>query len=159
MYRNSSGQRGVALLEVLVAVLVLSIGMLGIAALQAMTLRNAGGAAERSMATIQVYSLLDVLRADKGHAFDYNTDGGFVCSVGGTTPARLNGWVNQLHGSLSASACGQVACEAVGTSTDCTISVRWDAARLTGGRIQREGEEAPAEGEESLQTLEIRTRL
>ncbi len=166
--RFAARQQGVGLIEVLIAVLILGIGLLGIAALQAVTLRNAGGAAERSMATIQVYSLLDQLRTDKANAANYNTGNAFACGryavkdgAGNSQQvnASLDAWLAQLQGSLSPSACGRVACEQVGTSTDCSIAVAWDASRVSGGRIQRENEDAPAEGEENQQTLEIRTRL
>ena len=58
-------QSGVGLIEVLVAVLVLSIGFLGIAALQAMSLSTNNSDMARSMATIASYSIMDAMRADQ----------------------------------------------------------------------------------------------
>ncbi|MBL2545245.1 prepilin-type N-terminal cleavage/methylation domain-containing protein, partial [Klebsiella pneumoniae] len=52
----ASRQRGASLLEVLIAVLVLAIGMLGMAALQAVTIKNSNSASARSLGVIQVYS-------------------------------------------------------------------------------------------------------
>ena len=52
------------MIEVLVAVLVLSIGFLGMAALQAMSLSTNNSAMARSLATINAYSILDSMRAD-----------------------------------------------------------------------------------------------
>ena len=52
-FRSGARQRGVGLIEVLIAVLVMAIGMLGIAALQSITLKNSGGAAERTQAVIE----------------------------------------------------------------------------------------------------------
>ena len=68
-------QAGVGLIEVLVAVLVLSIGFLGIAALQAMSLSTNNSAMARSMATIASYSIMDAMRADiaNAKAGAYNT--------------------------------------------------------------------------------------
>jgi type IV pilus assembly protein PilV len=57
-------QSGVGLIEILVAVLVLSIGFLGMAALQTKALSNNNSAMARSMGTIASYSILDAMRVD-----------------------------------------------------------------------------------------------
>lgn len=57
-------QRGVGLIEILIAVLVLSIGFLGMAALQSKALSNNNSAMARSMGTIATYSILDAMRID-----------------------------------------------------------------------------------------------
>ena len=61
-------QGGFGLVEVLVALLIISVGLLGIAALQAMALKNTGSSMERSQAVIQSYSYLEVLRANRDQA-------------------------------------------------------------------------------------------
>ena len=58
-------QKGASLLEVLIAVLILAIGLLGIAALQAVTLRNMQGSSDRSVAVIQTYAMFDMMRANR----------------------------------------------------------------------------------------------
>lgn len=58
-------QGGVGLIEVLVAVLVLSIGLLGMAALQSRSLTDNNSAMARSMAVIASYSMFDAMRADE----------------------------------------------------------------------------------------------
>jgi len=161
---NRKLQSGVGLIEVLVAVLVLAIGLLGIAALQAVTLKNSGGSAERTQAVIQTYSMLDLLRANKDSATSFNTGGGFQCGTytpptGGATNGTLNAWLGALRTNISPSACGKVECATNGGGMECTITTRWDASRSTGGRIARSGEAAPASGEVDLQTLETRARL
>ena len=50
--RLPTGQQGMSLLEVLIAVLVLAIGLLGIAALQATALRNSQSSLERNQAVM-----------------------------------------------------------------------------------------------------------
>lgn len=57
-------QAGVGLIEVLIAVLVLSIGFLGMAALQSKALSNNNSAMVRSIGTIATYSILDAMRVD-----------------------------------------------------------------------------------------------
>jgi type IV pilus assembly protein PilV len=57
-------QRGVSLLEVLVSVLVLGIGLLGVAALQTSSMRNTNSSLEKTMAVILTDSLAELLRAN-----------------------------------------------------------------------------------------------
>lgn len=57
-------QSGFTLLEVLVAIVVLSLGLLGLAGLQAASLRNNQTAYYRGIATQQAYDMADRLRAN-----------------------------------------------------------------------------------------------
>lgn len=61
-------QQGVSLLEVLIAVLVLGIGLLGVAGLQTTSLRNVQSSYERSQAVILMDMLAETLRADARNA-------------------------------------------------------------------------------------------
>jgi type IV pilus assembly protein PilV len=54
---------GFTLLEVLITLIVLSVGLLGLAGLQTMSLRNNHDAYLRSQATIQAYDIVDRMRA------------------------------------------------------------------------------------------------
>ncbi len=128
-------QAGVGLIEVLVAVLILSIAFLGIAALQAMSLSSNNGAMMRSMATISTYSILDAMRADRANvvAGSYNTTAvvANACPAGtGSLAAyQLNQWCGQLGQNLGAvgTTKGAISCTA-GTS-DCTITVTFEEVR------------------------------
>lgn len=55
---------GFTLIEVLIAMLVLAVGLLGLAALQASSLRNAQSAYNRSIATELAYDMVDRMRAN-----------------------------------------------------------------------------------------------
>lgn len=57
-------QSGFTLLEILVAIVVLSIGLLGLAGLQAASLNNNQTAYYRSIATQQAYDMADRMRAN-----------------------------------------------------------------------------------------------
>lgn len=63
---TSTPQRsyGFTILEVLIALIVLSIGLLGLAALQATGTRNIHGSYLRSQAVIQAYDIADRIRAN-----------------------------------------------------------------------------------------------
>ncbi|HMA98346.1 MAG TPA: type IV pilus modification protein PilV [Wenzhouxiangella sp.] len=67
-------QRGMSLIEVLVALLVLSIGLLGLAALQSFTLQANQGAYHRTQAVNTAYEVADFLRANRGNpgAIDFS---------------------------------------------------------------------------------------
>lgn len=57
-------QRGTTLIETMVALVVLSVGLLGIAALQMASLRNNRGAHFRSQAQVMAYDITDRMRAN-----------------------------------------------------------------------------------------------
>src|SRR3546814_6624690 len=65
-------QQGISLIEVMVSVLILAIGVLGVAALQTVALKNSGGSASRTQAAIQIYSLMDIIRANRTNIGLYN---------------------------------------------------------------------------------------
>lgn len=136
---NPRHQRGLSLLEILIAVLVLAVGVLGIAALQSVTLKNNQSSSIRTMAVIQSYSMMDMLRANRevARAGVYNQ--GFLCAQpdaadpGTPQAGRVNGdvgrWIAQLQQSIGESACGSIACGA----NECEIGVRWNDERATEG--------------------------
>lgn len=129
--------RGVSLIEVLIAVLVMAIGLLGIAAMQTIALRNSQGSLERSQAVISAYAALDAMRANRAVALagGYNT-GGFICAGPGTaslaasdTTNWINGWRTSLGLAAAdvASGCGSINCN----GGICEIGLRWDESRAT----------------------------
>lgn len=122
-------QQGVGMLEVMIAVLVLAIGILGVAALQTITLKNAGSSAARTQAAIQAYSMLDIIRSDRLNAGGYNTNI-YAEGDGSGTPGTMEGWLDGLKTSVDPSAKGLVVC--IANSLTCTVGVQWDDSRGTG---------------------------
>jgi type IV pilus assembly protein PilV len=126
-------QAGVGLIEVLVAVLVLSIGLLGLAGLQLRTLRNNESALERGVAVIETHAIADAMRADRINA----SNGLFDIALTDPAPASpttfantvLAGWRSNLTNSLGADATGSVDCNGF----LCTIIVQWNDTRATAG--------------------------
>jgi type IV pilus assembly protein PilV len=82
-------QQGFTLIEVLVALLILAIGLLGLAGMQASALRNNMSAYMRSQATFHVYEIIDRMRSNLSFALKENgkagyDTGGYITSYGGT---------------------------------------------------------------------------
>jgi type IV pilus assembly protein PilV len=130
-------QRGVGLIEVLIAVLVLSVGMLGLAGLQVRTLRNNQGAMQRGMAVIETHGIVDAMRADRERARQgqYDLAMGAADPTGTTFRAQaLSRWRQNIRTALGSDASGSVDC----TTFDCTIIIRWDDSRGTGGSATME---------------------
>jgi type IV pilus assembly protein PilV len=67
----ASRQRGVSLLEVLIAVLILSFGLLGVAALQVRTLQGTQSSNYRSNAALLTHEIVDAIRANRSRATQY----------------------------------------------------------------------------------------
>ncbi|PKM06657.1 MAG: type IV pilus modification protein PilV [Gammaproteobacteria bacterium HGW-Gammaproteobacteria-4] len=125
-------QLGTTLIEVLIAVLVMGIGMLGIASLQATSLRNSQSSLERSQAVIASYAIIDAMRANRNDALAgaYNITNTCTVPAGGTLVANdLNVWLTGIQAGLGAGACGAINCAAA----NCTVTVTWDDSRATGG--------------------------
>lgn len=130
MTASRSRQSGVGMVEVMVAVLVLAIGVLGVAALQAITLKNSSSSASRSQAAIQIYSMMDIIRADRINIGSYNTNI-YVAGDGSGEPGSKDGWLDGLKGSVAPDAQGKIVCLA--EQMVCTVGVQWNDERATGG--------------------------
>lgn len=129
------------MVEVLVAAIVLSIGMLGLAGLQMRTLRNNQSALERAVAVVETHAIADALRADRVNA----AAGVFDIALGATDPAGTTfaaiivaGWRANLRAELGINATGAVDCDG---SFRCVITVRWEehtSAATTGSTLSVE---------------------
>ncbi|MEX2516476.1 MAG: type IV pilus modification protein PilV [Gammaproteobacteria bacterium] len=75
--RNNTNSRGFTLLEVLVAIVIFAIGLLGIATLQIAGLRFTHGSQLRLAATMQAENLIDRMHGNQGGTSDgeYNITG------------------------------------------------------------------------------------
>ncbi|MDR9439818.1 MAG: type IV pilus modification protein PilV [Halomonas sp.] len=118
-----SSQRGFTLIEALIALLVLSIGLLGVAAMQLKALQGAHVAYQRSIASLAAQDLQERLWAKMAEADDLTCP----TSTDVTTieSAWHDGWVAYLPALDSAP---------VGTVVDCEfpITVSWDEGRFSG---------------------------
>jgi type IV pilus assembly protein PilV len=117
-------QRGTTLVETLVALVVLSVGLLGIAALQMASLTNNRGAHLRSQASVLAYDIADRMRANRtaANANAYRVDFGAEPALSETTlnAIDLREWKATLRTILPGGD-GEI----VGDGTMFRISVRW----------------------------------
>lgn len=131
--------KGATLIEILVALLVLSLGILGMTALQIRALKGNHSSMQRSQAVMLSYYILDAMRVDRNNAraLNYNT-GEPVCSedtIEGNTLADQNvkHWITSLKTNIGHasddSTCGVITCDADG---QCIIKVLWDDTRAGG---------------------------
>ena len=128
--RLRRSQLGMSLIEVMISVLVLAVGVLGIAAMQAITLKNSGSAAGRTQAAIQIYSMMDIIRADRANLGTYNTNI-YAGGDGSGTPGTIMGWLDGLKTTVAPDAKGRVICLA--NTMTCSVGVQWSDERGTGG--------------------------
>jgi type IV pilus assembly protein PilV len=127
-------QSGVGMIEVLVAVLVLSIGFLGVAAMQARSLSMNNSSMARSVASMYSYSILDAMRADlvAAQTGAYNgtvTASSCPTATGTLADEQLTQWCKQLAINLGASASTQGTIKCTGSQGLCTVVVTYDDSK------------------------------
>lgn len=131
--RAPSAQRGFSMIEVLIAIVVLAIGLLGFALLQTTNLRYTQSANNRTLATNLAYSLLDQMRTNRLAAAQY-TAAGFatntltVANACGAVAAAdavaqgIGNWRCQVVNALGPSAAATVTYNASGVAT---VQLTW----------------------------------
>jgi len=132
--------RGISLIEVLVSVIVLGVGLLGVAAMQSVALRGGQSSLESSQAVIQTNAIAEAMRANRMNAAQYNTAGMVCAATAGTTLAArdLNAWITDLKTTIGGSAADTTTCGGIrGCPLGCEITVRWNDQRA-GGSATRE---------------------
>jgi type IV pilus assembly protein PilV len=158
----SNRQTGVGLIEVLVAVLVLTIGILGMVALQTKALQFTQESVYTSQALMMAYEMTDRMRANKGSQIDYLVDYGSNviantdCESSDCSPSQMAkfdaaAWKSAIEVNLP-SGDGQIAVDNSGTRPFYTISVRFSDQKLDSAL---EGGTAGA----SLREVSVRTEI
>jgi len=120
-------QRGLSLLEIMISVLVLSIGILGMATLQLQALKSNQSALTRTEATRYAYMINDMMRANRSAALNgqYNIALGETVSGSSMAVQDLLHWkrvVAELPGGDGA---------VMVSAGRATITIQWDSSRLS----------------------------
>lgn len=134
---------GFSLLEVLVALIVLSVGLLGIAKMQALALSSTAVSTRRALAALEADSLADSMHVDRGYwdstasGLTFTVSGSTVatlpvaytdCTAGACNSAQLasydlTDWAKQLKSLLPGDQ-ASIACN-TNTPVECLITISW----------------------------------
>lgn len=132
-------QKGFTLLEVLVAIVVLSIGLLGLAGLMATSMRNTHSAYQRTQAAWLAYDVIDRMRVNRAAALaasnNYNITLGTATSASsGLAGTDINDWKATLANALPA---GNGSVTTVSATGRVTVVVQWNDTRAGGSNTQQ----------------------
>jgi type IV pilus assembly protein PilV len=119
-------QAGFTLIEVLVAVVIFAVGLLGLAGLQATGLKLNHSSMLRSQATLLGYDVLDAMRAnrDTSAAYAIDMDDGRYSDPAAQAQRDVNSWLSSLE-TLLPEGDGSIAL----AGGRATITVQWDDSR------------------------------
>jgi type IV pilus assembly protein PilV len=123
-----SGQQGVVLLEALIGILIFSLGVLALVAMQAVSVSNVSNARYRTEAAFLANEIISEMWVDRGT--NYGNLPGYVVSGGSASgvPAQL--WVQKVQTMLPGSDANppEVAIiPAAAGGRQVTVTIRWKA--------------------------------
>ena len=134
-------QNGFSMIEVLIAIVVLSLGILGMASMQMMSLKHNRTAHLRSQAAAAAYDILDRMRANRTGAEAGNYYGAPAAPPADSVAEQdLSDWSNQLTSTLGAGATGTLTAVAGTCATLCqtTVAITWtEAGELGEGNVDQ----------------------
>ena len=126
--RTGLRNRGLTLIEVLVALVVLTFGVLGVAGLQMHGLRNVKVSGDVQAATLHVHELAEMMRINRENLSDYNNLTYSSCVSPATNQLALNDFCGVLDRMQAAMPASQVRlsvsnCAAAGAL--CQLDAEW----------------------------------
>jgi type IV pilus assembly protein PilV len=137
----AASQKGFSLLEALITIVVVAIGLLGVAGMQVASIKLADLSQTRATGTVLMNDIIDRIRANRGAALDYATAFGSTATAGGTLAERdINAWKTLVRDPARGLSNGDgqvvVAVDAACTANciSVTVTLRWDESRQRGGR-------------------------
>jgi len=138
--------RGFSLVEVMVALIICAVGLLGLAKMESLALSSTGVASTRSLAALQASSLAASMHANRAYwgagrapaittvdsTAANNFSGAAACTVGGTTACSpdamafydLQQWALALLPLLPGYS-ATITCSTAGFPVNCTIQLQW----------------------------------
>jgi type IV pilus assembly protein PilV len=124
-----AAQRGLSMIEVLVAIVIISLGLLGMAGLQASSLRGSQGAVYRAQAVQYASDMAERMRGNLGDARNYQIAMGDPVPSGTSVTDRDRAeWLVRL--ATLPGGTGSIAIDEPNNLV--SISVQWDDSRAGG---------------------------
>lgn len=135
-------QGGFSLLEVLIALVVLGVGLLGLALLQTMNLRYTQSANQRTLAVNLASELLDTMRSNRSLLASYAMDEddfdgvapthGTGCGMQAQMSAanNIDRWRCEVRETLGSDAWASVVIGSDATNPVVTVTVHWNEANM-----------------------------
>lgn len=128
---NSKKQKGFNLIEVMVSLVIFSIGLLGLAGLQQVGLKQNATAMQRTVAMSQAYDLFDRVRNNKTTDYVAATAASTPnCVTAACNPAQIASYDVYEWSLAVANALPNGVGFITGTPTAYTVHVGWDEKRL-----------------------------
>jgi len=129
-----SYESGFSMIEVLITLVILAFGLLGLAGMQSIGLKNSHSSLVRSRAVVIGYDIIDRMRSNCSKALvgDYNIALTAGAPSSPTTMAQkdLAEWKTTIASNLNTGK-GSVAVDAA--TLFATVTIQWDDSRATGG--------------------------
>ncbi|AJQ92406.1 tfp pilus assembly protein PilV [Gynuella sunshinyii YC6258] len=126
-------QTGTSMIEVLVTVVILSVSLLAMAAMQTQSVKLNQSALLRSQANIMAYEIMDRIRINRGK--DSTNIAGYTADYDATPSGNtlavqdVSSWRSNLASTLPA---GKGAIDCVAATRLCKVSVKWSEEQIFG---------------------------
>ncbi len=128
---SKRAQEGMTLIEVLVAVLILTVGLLGAAAIQLNALKYTDSSRMTSQASFIAYDMMDRIRANSGA--DYTITPPTSGNLSVARDQDLFDFTSNIASALGATATGTIAL----SQRVYTITITWDDSRAANANTRR----------------------
>lgn len=112
-------QRGIALLEALLAIVILGIGLLGAVGMQARAVSALSDAGQRAEATLAADRLAGIMHADGASPFNY------VTAPGAAPSTSLSPWHAETRAAIPGATIGVAVEAAGGNGNRVDVSIAW----------------------------------
>lgn len=156
---------GFTLVEVLIAIIILAVGILGLAALQMAGMRTNHSAYLRTQATIAAADLIDRMRVTPEDYVGQRLDTSSIKAPHHEASDAFRSWAAELERVMPSPAdgapSGEVDCTTGShcNSGNCEIIVRWNDARAEIDPAANEDSSAAADRSPSIMSFRVCTRL
>ncbi len=128
MAPQRSSQGGVILLEALIGILIFSLGVLALVAMQAVSISNVSNARYRTEAAFLANEILSQIWVDRGVSYGNVANYAVASGAAGSVPAQA--WVNKVYAQLPGSNANPpdvTIATPAGGGRQVTVTLRWRA--------------------------------